>query len=165
MLYWISHAKKLLSVRELCCAPAIEPNDSSLDTDKVYGAEDIVSVCAGLVTLDKDSQIIRLVHYTTQDYFVYLGQSWYPKAQEDIATACLTYLCFDEFRAGACITPEAFESRLQSNPFYMYSARFWAEHIRPVQDVISPHLLLAFLSKRFLVDSAAEAGAYKDGRP
>jgi hypothetical protein len=29
----------------------------------------MVSVCAGLVTIDEESNIIRLVHHTTQEYF------------------------------------------------------------------------------------------------
>ena len=29
----------------------------------------LVSVCAGLVTIDRESNIIRLVHYTTEEFF------------------------------------------------------------------------------------------------
>ena len=51
--------------KELYHALAIEPGDKALNTDNVDEVEDIISVCAGLVTVDEESNIIRLVHYTT----------------------------------------------------------------------------------------------------
>ena len=68
-LCWISYAQRLLTTEELCHALAIELGDKTLNMDNVYEVEDIISVCAGLVAVDKDSSIIRLVHYTTQEYF------------------------------------------------------------------------------------------------
>jgi hypothetical protein len=49
-------------------------------------------VCAGLVAVDKESSIIRLVHYTTQEYFERVRIEWNPGAQEEIAVTCLQCL-------------------------------------------------------------------------
>jgi hypothetical protein len=65
------------------------------------------SVCAGLVTIDEESDIIRLIYYTTQEYFERTQTRWFPSAQTDIATTCLTYLSFDTFESGFCSTDEA----------------------------------------------------------
>lgn len=70
----------------------------------------MVSVCAGLVTVDEQSNIIRLVHYTTQDYFERTWTSWFPNAQTDITEICVTYLLFDAFKTGSCLTDEEFEA-------------------------------------------------------
>jgi hypothetical protein len=62
------YAETALNPTELCHALAVEPGTSGLDPDNIIDVEEIVSVCTGLVMVDKDSDIIRLVHYTTQEY-------------------------------------------------------------------------------------------------
>ena len=110
-LSWITYAQRLLTTTELCHALAIEPGDKALNDDNVLDVEDVISVCAGLVTVDEESNIIRLVHYTTQEYFEQIRLEWDPRAQERIAVACLTYLSFDIFRSGSCADDKAFEQR------------------------------------------------------
>lgn len=68
-LLWITCAKRPLSTSELQHALAVEVGDSELGEDNIVSIKRIVSACAGLVTVDKESSIIRLVHYTTQEYF------------------------------------------------------------------------------------------------
>lgn len=68
-LVWITRAKRPLSVLELQHALAMELGSSDLDEDNISQVTDILSVCTGLVTVDEESNIIRLVHYTTQEHF------------------------------------------------------------------------------------------------
>jgi hypothetical protein len=69
VLSWITCAKRPLTTSELRHALAVEKGESELDEENLPEIEDMVSVCAGLVTVDEKSEIIRLVHYTTQEYF------------------------------------------------------------------------------------------------
>jgi hypothetical protein len=73
---WITLAHRPLTISQLQTALAIDEGNLS-------EIEDIVSVCAGLVTLDEDSNIIRFVHYTVQEYFERTGKHWLPEAQTD----------------------------------------------------------------------------------
>jgi hypothetical protein len=68
ILSWITCAKRPLTTLELQHALAVERGDSEFDKENLPEIEDIVSVCAGLVTVDEESDIIRLVHYTIQEY-------------------------------------------------------------------------------------------------
>ncbi|KAF1937063.1 hypothetical protein EJ02DRAFT_357708, partial [Clathrospora elynae] len=68
-LMWVSNAARLLNAQELCSALSLEPDDTEFDTDNLLDIELIVSVCAGLVIVEEESEIIRLVHYTAQEYF------------------------------------------------------------------------------------------------
>ncbi len=90
----------------------------------------MVSVCAGLVTVDEESNIIRLVHYTTRKYFERTQTRWFPKAQTAIAKTCITYLSFDSFKTGSCPTDEEFAARLRLSPLYHYAARSWGYYVR-----------------------------------
>jgi ankyrin repeat protein len=160
-LSWISYAQRPLTANELCLALAIEPDDKKLNADNIYQVEDIISVCAGLVIVDTESSIIRLIHFTTQEYFERMRSKWNPRALEDIATACLTYLSFDTFRSGICDSKEAWEVRITENEFLQYSARHWSDHTRPVQKIVS-HLALAFLYDLKLVESTLQAASAED---
>jgi hypothetical protein len=68
-LSWITCARGPLSTAELQHALAVELGEPELDKDNIPYVEDIVSACAGLVIVDKESDVIRLVHYTAQEYF------------------------------------------------------------------------------------------------
>ncbi len=46
----------------------------------------------GLVTVDRDSKIIPLVHHTAQEYFERKGLDYFPDAHKNIANTYLTYL-------------------------------------------------------------------------
>jgi ankyrin repeat protein len=96
-----------------------------------------VSVCAGLIVVDHESAIVRLVHYTTQEYFERMGDAWVPDGQLHIARTCLTYLCFDAFQSGSCSADEEYEKRLQEHQFLDYAAKHWGEHARKVEDDIA----------------------------
>ncbi|KAI9768507.1 MAG: hypothetical protein M1839_004029 [Geoglossum umbratile] len=136
VLSWISYAERPLTTEELCNALAVELGEEELDPDNIPDVEDLVSVCAGLVTVDQESNIIRLVHYTAQEYFGQIREEWNPRAQLDIASTCLTYLSFSTFRCGVCPTNEDFESRLKQNAFLDYAARHWGHHTLTVQDEV-----------------------------
>ncbi|KAK4101588.1 hypothetical protein N658DRAFT_425381, partial [Parathielavia hyrcaniae] len=97
VLYWISCSLRPLTVAELRHALAVEPGDRDLDEDGLHDPELLVYVCAGLVTVDEESHQVRLVHYTTQDYFKRIGIARLSVATSTIARTCLTYLLFDTF--------------------------------------------------------------------
>lgn len=97
---WLTYSERLMTVKEVQHALAIEPETSELDEDNLSDIDEIVGFCAGLVIIDEETQIIRLVHYTTQEYFRRNGDRLLASAQQDIAISCLTYLLYDQFENG-----------------------------------------------------------------
>ena len=102
VLLWITYAKIPLTMLELQHALAVDKGDSELDKDNLPQINDIISVCARLVTLDEDSKIICLVHYTTQEFFEQTQKQWFPNAESEITIICVTYLSFKVFETGFC---------------------------------------------------------------
>jgi hypothetical protein len=134
VLFWIVHATRPLTTEELRHGLAVEVGTCRLDEKNLYLIEDIVSSCAGLITVD--SNIVRLVHYTTQEYFQRHGLKSFEDVQRDIiATSCLTYLSYDVF-AESCMTSTDLKSRLQQNAFFEYAAQNWAYHIHDTQQSV-----------------------------
>ncbi len=136
----------------------MEPHDSDLDTDILEDIDTIVRVCAGLVVTDEESDIIRLVHYTTQELFLRKLESWNTSAAKEIAETCLTYLCFETFASEDCESsgPSFFTPPLSSwrwkYRLLEYAAPFWAAHdLRGLDE-----LALRFLRSRHHVANAVQ---------
>ncbi len=96
ILYWISYTVRPLTVDELCHALGVEPEESEFDEENLINEDDLIAVCAGLVTTEPESRIVRMVHYTTQDYFEKIRDSCWPEAQRTIAATCLAYLSYKD---------------------------------------------------------------------
>jgi hypothetical protein len=100
VLWWITFAKRPPLVHEICYALAVEPEDTDLDLDNILDAEDLVSVCAGLVNIDRKDGVFRFIHSTTQEYFERIINTWVPGGQLYVAQRCLTHLSFPEDKSG-----------------------------------------------------------------
>ena len=81
-------------------ALAVKTGDTVLDDDRLDEVDEIISSCQGLAVFDSQSQVIRLAHYTTQEYLSLNSALIFPDAHADMAVACLAYLSFKEFACG-----------------------------------------------------------------
>ncbi|KAN0087362.1 hypothetical protein V8E54_001050 [Elaphomyces granulatus] len=134
VLFWVVYAKRPLTAEELRHGLAVEPGTCRLDKANLCPVKDMVSSCAGLITVD--SNIVRLVHYTTQEYFQRRGLKSFEDVQRDIiATSCLTYLLYDVF-AECCFTESDLASRLQQNAYFEYAAQNWVYHMQDTQQSV-----------------------------
>ena len=155
VLSWITYAKRPLTTTEICCALAVELDEAELDPESIPDVEDLLSVCAGLVVVDQESAIIRLVHYTIQEYFERIRDTWNPGARLHIASTCLTYLSFSIFKTGPCSSDEEFEERLRGSQLLDYAAKHWGEHALIAEGEIC-ELACSFLSCKELVSCATQ---------
>ncbi|KAL6901316.1 hypothetical protein GGI43DRAFT_422769 [Trichoderma evansii] len=167
-LSWLCHAKRRFTTIELQHAPVV---DMELDHDKIPQIFDddsileldlIVSSCLGLVTVDKESNAIRLVHYTTQEYFDRMRKKFFPEAETKIANVCTLYLTFDIFESGtfddSLIYPgenQVFWNSLQLNPFYGYACMNWVYHANETN--YSSQIIRDFLTNEEKVEIAGQA--------
>lgn len=110
----------------------------------------------GLVTVEEECSVVRLVHYTTQDFLERYLTTWIPNAQQDLTTTCLTYLSFDAFRNGKCSDQGAMRERLQSNRFLEYAANHWGQHASTAQSKVQ-QLASTFLLHGGLFQNCMEA--------
>ncbi|KAF3316763.1 hypothetical protein TWF173_001426 [Orbilia oligospora] len=135
VLVWVVCAERPLDQLELQHALAVEPEASqdTIDDDDLTDINDIISVCAGLVTIDEDTKIVRLIHYTTQEYFD--KQEWTRHAQTGLAEICIIHLSIEMNSADPLGTadsnPDEYtngDSNMSSGPFCSYAMRNWGYH-------------------------------------
>jgi hypothetical protein len=139
----------------------VEENADSLDEDNLTTPDDIVSACAALVTIDKESNVIQLIHFTTQEYLERLRCDWLSTAQLDIAATLLRVLSFRCFNSEP--TPEIYmgrmirgafnEKKIRDHALLHYAATFWHHHASFVETELVD-LMTAFLRHPNLILSA-----------
>ncbi|THX30706.1 hypothetical protein D6D10_08573 [Aureobasidium pullulans] len=160
ILAWVVHAKRPLSFEELNHALATRPGKRSIESGDMYAKEVILSVCAGLVTLDVDT--LRLIHYTAQEFFRDNWTQWLPNETTAIVDTCITYLSFDVFKEGPCRNDDSLKSRLNQYKLLGYAARNWGHHLRDQDslaetDRTTTETVLSFLEDTPLTLSGSQA--------
>jgi hypothetical protein len=174
VLGWITYAKEPLTTKQLQQALSITLDSTPPDEDAETHEHILISSCLGIVTIDSKSNLIRLVHYTTQEYIERIRETQFPDAQTVIAKTCLTCLGFDVFARAAdseLFKSDQFEfplgpslAPLDEYIFSRYPFRFWVEHIndmgkqRDVQEVA-----LRFLTNKRKCDSIRRISGNPDG--
>ena len=156
-LSWVICARRPLTTLELRTALTIKLGESDLNEEDLYDIEDILSSCAGLITVGSDGtkEVVQLAHYTMQEYFTRHQAGFFPEADKTITASCLTYLSYHIFHEGMCSNDIEFEARLRQYPLYSYAAQNWGHHAR-VHSTIDD-LLLQFLWNPRLLDASVQA--------
>ncbi|KAJ7694894.1 ankyrin repeat-containing domain protein, partial [Mycena rosella] len=138
---WVANAKRPLTVEELQVALAVEPGKAQLDKENFMAIKAIVSVCAGLVIVDKESSVVRLVHYTTQEYLDKIQAEKFPDAQTEITRTLLTFLALEGY-------PDSSWNLRKLPPLVEYS-QYCLAHAAGQPEVQLKEILLRFLGRAF----------------
>ena len=153
---WLCYCSRPLTAEEMLHALAVEPEDSDVDDDALMGVDDLVSLCVGLVIVGQDSRIVSFVHRSTHDYFVRVYKGRFSHGHIDIARTCMTYLLFDAFAEGYCLTDGEMRVRLQRYPFFVYASNYWGNHVREDSDAEINAQVVKFLNDTKKLSSAVQ---------
>lgn len=97
VLAWLIFANRSLKIEELPIAVKLQEAESNIDGESLIGIDDLVSVCAGLVRIDKTDNSVTLIHSTTKEYLKRRLVNWRQGPNAAIATMCVVYLLFPVF--------------------------------------------------------------------
>ena len=109
---------------------AVKLGNTSLSPRRRPSQNMMIECCLGLVTVDRESASIRLVHYALQEFFRDQREEIFPSGEDQIAETCITYLFFDEFVRGCCEDEAAIERLMKDFPFLQYASSYWGHHVR-----------------------------------
>ncbi|KAF3923189.1 hypothetical protein ABW20_dc0109543 [Dactylellina cionopaga] len=146
VLSWITCAQRPLSPSELQHALAVDigviAGRSELNTEYLLEPKYMVALCGGLVTIDEASNVIRLIHFTTQEYLANLLLN----AHAEIARTCISYLSYGNFNyEDTGLDSMKLKRKFELNALYEYAARYWGFHARSIDGDES---VLKFLRNR-----------------
>ena len=155
VIMWVTHAREPLTVKQLQIALAIKPKTAVLSEGDLVPRRIFIDVCLGLITVDEKTNVIRLVHYSIQEYFDQRLEELFPLAHAEITESCLTYLQFDKF--DHCEHPECLGETMSwqekkylrqisdDSPFLRYAVLYWHSHAKVSSDRLTQEACMGFL--------------------
>ena len=170
-LMWVSHARSQLRIIELQHALATQVGDTKFDEDNLLQARLIVDCCFGLIVLDNESSIVRLVHHTLQDFLQARQQPHFANEETQITRICLTYLCFDRSEISSMQPQEyGLQSRqvfnsLDGFPFLGYAAAHWGHHAQHADPNEIEDIALKFLRSPSKISRAEQSRSQPSSPP
>lgn len=144
VLTWVVYAKRPLTKMDLETALAVEVGKWTLDPDNVVSISELVSLCAGLVIVEEsryreEARIVRLVHYTAQEYFSRNEHYLLRNPHRVLSNVCITYLGLEDFTGEFAYQDfidhvtwhepdRVLSSHAARYPFLRYAAEHWENH-------------------------------------
>jgi len=122
-LMWVSNSERPLQASELCHALGVRIGSTDLDVENVPTIRTLIGSSLGLITVEASSSIVRLVHFTLQEY-ISSNPSLFQSPHSMIAEVCLTYL---NFRCVRELSP-SLASAPPPVPFVEYASCYWGKH-------------------------------------
>ncbi|KAH6903962.1 hypothetical protein BKA70DRAFT_1110126, partial [Coprinopsis sp. MPI-PUGE-AT-0042] len=92
VLLWVTHAHGEMTVDLLRRAVATSPETYSFDTKRMVPEAILLSVCCGLVLVDKETRLVRLMHYTTWNAILPRILELFPIPHAPLAHICIIHL-------------------------------------------------------------------------
>ena len=124
VLMWVSHAERPLRFGELSHALAVEAGSTDLDPENIRQQDTVLGSCLGLISVDKETSAVRLIHYTLQEYLS--RPKVMPNAHKILAQSCLTYLNYEQVKG----LPTNEFLNYGDIPFLEYSSVYWGNHAK-----------------------------------
>ena len=140
-LMWISRSEHPMRAGELCEALAVKIGSIDMERDNIPSEKTLLASCLGLITVD-ESSIVRLVHFTLQEYFNSHSEH-FENAASTMAEICLTYLNFDSInKLSRSLDRAPVETQL-----LQYASSYWGLYARSELTEGVKSLALQLLSK------------------
>jgi hypothetical protein len=127
-LAWLVCARRPLVLPELKHALAVQVGDRNLVENRFVDEELITSACAGIVIVDEGTNIVRLAHFTAEEYLRENQSTIFKDVQSNMAETCLAYLSLEEF-SKVPISKDEVTDRRKRYPFLSYAANHWGDHV------------------------------------
>ena len=130
-LKWVTFVREPLGPKALLHALVVQDDTTDIQDHDLPDIEKIVSLCVGLVVLDKDGDKVRFVHETTEQYFQkYFRDVRKEDGDAEIAMSCLRYFSLSVFSNGGFTTKELMDKHLAKYSLSRYASRYGFVHIR-----------------------------------
>ncbi|KAM0253974.1 hypothetical protein ACHAQJ_006987 [Trichoderma viride] len=166
ILFWVVCAKRNFTVQDLQHLYATRElsDGESLEEDDLPDGDILTETCSGLVIVDGESQVVRLVHYTAQQYFEESHKLQMREAKLTLTRCSLRYLALPNFSSGCCKNDAAMSLRLEQYPFLDYAAKYWGSELVHLDGSDVWSYLQRFISKASAVEAANQAWSLKANR-
>ncbi|KAG2006768.1 ankyrin repeat domain-containing protein 50 [Coprinopsis cinerea AmutBmut pab1-1] len=129
VLFWLVFSRGTLSLRDLQAALGVNPETYSVEKSRMPDKDSIVDLCCGLVELDRESDVVRLVHFTARDALEPLLLKDFPHPHLFITKALAQRMVDNNLPRCTSVEREAFDALIKREPLLDYAYRHWGTHV------------------------------------
>jgi len=165
-LMWISHAERPLKADELCHALAVELGSKDFNSGNVPSISTLVGYSQGLITVDKVTSTVRLIHLTVKEYLS-ARSDIFKRPHAAMAETCLTFLNSKQVKALSADPSTVTHEK----PFLGYSSIYWGVHAKRELSNRARSLALelfqeynSHISRKLLLEQVEHPDRWKFGR-
>ncbi|KAH6908773.1 hypothetical protein BKA70DRAFT_1400323 [Coprinopsis sp. MPI-PUGE-AT-0042] len=105
-----------------------DPYTHKFKLDQLVPGTTLVSLCRGLITVEEESGLVRLIHYTAKETLESLLRDTFPHPHSLLAAVCMTHLADCGFQNTTISSEEEFKTALKKDPLLAYASEAWAVH-------------------------------------
>ena len=164
ILMWISHARRHLSANELSDVLAIKAGSTSINPRYRPSQKTMVDCCFGLVIVDDESAIIRLIHFSVQEFLLEHRTQLFPEGNETVAELCILYQSLPPFSSGSKQQEKDIQDLIHAQPFIKYASHNWGNHLKYSSNERLNDIALNFLRSRPQLACSYQMMQYLKGR-
>ncbi|KAH6906766.1 hypothetical protein BKA70DRAFT_1150947, partial [Coprinopsis sp. MPI-PUGE-AT-0042] len=128
VLVWVLHASRSMTMEELEWAVATSPDTHKFEASRRVPGTTLLSLCGGLITLEEESRLVRLVHYTAKEMLEGFLHEAFPHPHSLLASICMTHLTECGFQNTTISSEREFQAVLENDPLLAYASEAWAFH-------------------------------------
>ncbi|KAH6892839.1 hypothetical protein BKA70DRAFT_1536643 [Coprinopsis sp. MPI-PUGE-AT-0042] len=125
---WVLHARSEMTIHTLRHVVATHPDTHIYNSKRLVPEALLVLVCCGLVSVDKKTHLVRLIHYTTKDAILPRVLDLYPYPHAIPTLTCLAQLTRYGFQGARQLDVKHFENALEKDPLLAYAYQSWPYH-------------------------------------
>ncbi|KAH6909717.1 hypothetical protein BKA70DRAFT_1187477 [Coprinopsis sp. MPI-PUGE-AT-0042] len=122
-LTWVVHATRSLTIEELQAAVAICPDTHKSTPDRLAQESVLIGLCHGLVAVEEETHLVRLVHYTAKDTLECLVSETFAQPHALLSAVCSLLGSPDRQWL-------SLEQAFQGETLLSYAYESWSTHTR-----------------------------------
>ncbi|KAH6867538.1 hypothetical protein BKA70DRAFT_1027315, partial [Coprinopsis sp. MPI-PUGE-AT-0042] len=145
-LLWVIHATQSLTIDQLRHALATCPDTHRFESRRLVQESVLIGLCRGLVTVEEETRLVRLVHYTAKDTLERFTMETFPHPHTLLSAVCLARLTTSGFQNKSLDYDWQLWDAFQEEPFLSYAYSSWSTHAqKSLADPLAKGLLAEFV--------------------
>jgi hypothetical protein len=129
VLSLVGQASKPLLIEELQQALAVDLNNGRVSNNATKAVNSILASCAGLVTFEKKSGVMRLTHMAIKEHLIQSGEEWFLDSHFRFFQICATYITCVPYPSDSATTLASTRPLYGQFPFLSYALRYCFFHL------------------------------------
>ncbi|KAG2012147.1 ankyrin repeat domain-containing protein 50 [Coprinopsis cinerea AmutBmut pab1-1] len=129
VLLWVVFSRGPLSLRDLKAALGANPDTYSIEESLMPDEFSIIELCCGLVELDTESDIVRLVHFTARDALGRILLNDFPQPHLFISKVLAQRMVDSNLPNSTIASREDLFNLVEQEPLLHYAYQHWGAHV------------------------------------